>query len=208
MTPRPKFSIEEKASTGIYKRVIKKPLTKAAQKAAWSEFAASRNFDSKLLTIERAARETFRKHKLSCRWPFKIPPDAEPQLRDARELLFEIHVLKDVLESHDAKAAAFHGARLGGLWERFQVRPFEPMVLTGRKVQAGGKKGAGLAYGGEIKRLETQQERVATYYAFRDRGLNDLAASQAAADLLDCSAKTIQRAVKKSTLESRSNKIR
>lgn len=70
---------------------------------------------------------------------------ANPQQRDAADVIWELWLLRQAVASGDAAGAALRGYRLGRFFERMMVRSAEPSSLTGRKVRGGGRKGAALA---------------------------------------------------------------
>jgi len=181
--------------TGIYQRRV------TPQKMAGDELGAA--LDQWADEANRSASERLEGIRQELQRITENPDDAE-QARDAREALRLLQAVEYNLGGNQDTLLR-NALLLGRYLERIEIRPFEPLASTGRKVKVGGSKGAVTANRGRAemyaKEAKSYQSEVDALVA---KGQSYTKATENVALSHRVHAKTVQRNTQNTAPQNRS----
>lgn len=112
--------------TGLYRRFSIKGDTPADMRRVFESYVA----------VHRAAMRD---------WLDDI--ERKAKAANCREVMGHVAFVRAAIKTGDAALAAYEGFRLAGVLERLWLEPFEPLVVTGRKVRDGARSAREVAHG-------------------------------------------------------------
>ena len=181
--------------TGIYQVTHTKADDQAGVRECLEGMAKWFNIDWQLEWIEEYALGVLRPQGVTA-WPFQVPKDADPLLKDASNAALRVSLVRKALADGNAKDAAINALQLGRTVERMGVRPFEPHAARGIKQIENARRGHESTHGTEQQKQADWDRMTHQWQAMRTAKPNVTKAAIDAEVARRCgvSTKTVQRA--------------